>query len=94
MYWSRSSWAGSSWPMSYSLSASTPLMPWAAPRTRVIWGEARAVWMTPWALALMTEVGPPDWPMMQAPFNCSMVKKPPLVWLGLLLWKKGFYQVS
>ena len=30
--------------------------------------------MTPWALALMTAVGPPDWPMIQAPFKFSMEK--------------------
>ena len=78
VYWSRSSWAGSSWPMSYSLSASTPLMPWAAPEPGDL-GRA-AVVDDPLGTGIDDRSGPPDWPMMQAPFNCSMVKNLP--WCG------------
>ena len=72
MYRSSSSSPASSCPISYSRSSRTPWIPLAAPSTRVMQSVSRAVRITPSALALMTAVGPPDCPMMQAPLNSLM----------------------
>ena len=51
-------------------SPSTPSMPKRMPKTRLIPFALRHPSTTPTRLALMTDVGPPDWPMSALPFMC------------------------